>query len=99
MPNITIPITDLKHRLDIYRYIGACEIADALESRKATFGAMPGFNAALAVVDAERAKYQSYMMTKNVRLAAQHGVDLAQYYVSGLDGENLVCTPFEEAAQ
>ena len=94
---IRIPITDLKHRIEVGQFYGASKMMDALAHEKSKFDKLPGYNAALAVAEAHLQHRIMRMYSHNTLTAARAGVDLSVYAISSLTGEEVICTLVENA--
>jgi hypothetical protein len=92
---ILVPITDVKHRVAVGRFFGAAMMLEALEKAEKQFGKLPGYNAALAVAQRECAEVKVSLYGMNTKAAAKAGVDLSQWRVYSLDGENVICHPID----
>lgn len=96
---IRVPITNKKHQALVHRFIGAADVYTDLDSKKDLFGKMPGWNAAMAMVEKSVAELKCGMMGAHVSAALKAGVDLTAYRVHSIDGRHVICIPVDYAAE
>lgn len=81
----TVPITDLRHAVEIGQWVGAIHVVEALQKQEA--GRLPGFALALALAEKIEVEMRSQNTAKNLRAVAKAGIDVrqAQKVVLGFD--------------
>ena len=87
-----IPIVSPINRRKVDEHFGSVNVFEALKNETKSFGMLPGYNSALAVVERLVSKSAVEMFMMVTQEAARAGVDLALYRVTSVNGESLVCT-------
>ncbi len=88
-----VEITDRLHILklgEVHGFMAAVDLLRAIPEAKRT----PGFNYAIALVEAESHAHRADIIARNIRVAAKAGVDVAQTARINIRGYTLIVEPF-----
>lgn len=91
----TIKIEDRAHQRLLDRMMGIALVHEALEDRIEDFGKMPGYNSAMLLIQGILAEFRVEMASKDLRLAANNGVDIGTHLVRYEGGDEILIDPMD----
>lgn len=97
MTRIEIKIEDRAHQRMLDQMMGVALTLEVLKDHEDDFGKMPGYNSSRILVQGLLAELRIEMATRNLRLAASKGIDIATHGVAFRGGDDrIICDPLED---
>ena len=84
-----------RHRIELGIAVGFGAAIQAMEKKRDTFGKLPGFNSAMAVLTELEARHRCDVSGSNMRAAIRAGFDIQTHYVGMFGAGKLYVKPMD----